>query len=44
MVAGVARDHHVLLTELRESDTNGLEQLFFSLTAADAAARQEVAA
>jgi ABC-2 type transport system ATP-binding protein len=43
-VAGVARDHHVLLTELRESDTNGLEQLFFSLTAADAAARQEVAA
>ncbi len=36
VLAGVARDHHVLLTELRQSDTNGLEQLFFSLTAATA--------
>lgn len=44
VLAGVAREHHVLLTELRESDTNGLEQLFFSLTAATAAASQEVAA
>lgn len=33
MVAGVARDHHVLLSELRRSDADGLEQLFFSLTA-----------
>ena len=43
LLAGVARDHQVLLTELRRSDTNGLEQLFFSLTAANAAAPQEVA-
>jgi ABC-2 type transport system ATP-binding protein len=32
-LAGIARDHGVLLTELRAADTNGLEQLFFSLTA-----------
>lgn len=32
VVAGIARDHQVLLTELRQSETNGLEQLFFSLT------------
>ena len=38
VLAGVARDHHVLLTELRQSDTDGLEQLFFALTAAKAAA------
>ncbi|HLM63579.1 MAG TPA: ATP-binding cassette domain-containing protein [Acidimicrobiales bacterium] len=44
VVAGVARDHQVLLTELRRSETNGLEQLFFSLTAAKAAAPQEAAA
>jgi ABC-2 type transport system ATP-binding protein len=45
VVAGVARDHQVLLTELRRSETNGLEQLFFSLTAAEAAPPpQEVAA
>ena len=37
VLAGVARDHRVLLTELRASDTNELEQLFFSLTAAEAA-------
>ena len=43
VLAGVARDHQVLLTELRQSETNGLEQLFFSLTAA-AAPTQEVAA
>jgi len=43
VVAGVARDHQVLLTELRPSETNGLEQLFFALTA-KAAPRQEVAA
>ena len=36
VLAGVARDHHVLLTELRQSETNGLEQLFFSLTTATA--------
>ena len=40
----VARDHQVLLTELRQSETNGLEQLFFSLTAANAAPPQEAAA
>jgi ABC-2 type transport system ATP-binding protein len=44
VLAGVARDHQVLLTELRQSDTNGLEQLFFSLTAAPAASRQGAAA
>src|SRR3954470_23648554 len=44
VVAGVARDHQVLLTELRRSETNGLEQLFFSLTAAKAAPHQEAAA
>ena len=44
LVAGVARDHQVLLTELRRSETDGLEQLFFSLTAAKAAPRQEAAA
>ena len=44
VVAGVARDHQVLLTELRPSETTGLEQLFFSLTAAKAAPPQEAAA
>ena len=44
VLAGVARDHQVLLTELRQSETNGLEQLFFSLTAAKAASPQEAAA
>ena len=44
VVAGVARDHQVLLTELRQSETNGLEQLFFSLTAAKATPPQEAAA
>ena len=44
VLASVARDHHVLLTELRQSETNGLEQLFFSLTAAKAAPAQEAAA
>ena len=44
VLAGVARDHQVLLTELRESETNGLEQLFFSLTAAKATPAQEAAA
>ena len=43
VLAGVARDHHVLLTELRLSDSHGLEQLFFSLTAA-AAPTKDVAA
>lgn len=43
VLASVARDHRVLLTELRPSETNGLEQLFFSLTAKSAASR-EVAA
>ena len=44
VLASVARDHQVLLTELRPSETNGLEQLFFSLTAAKAAPPQEAAA
>jgi ABC-2 type transport system ATP-binding protein len=44
LLASVARDHQVLLTELRESEASGLEQLFFSLTAAKAAPAQEVAA
>jgi ABC-2 type transport system ATP-binding protein len=44
VLAGIARDHHVLLTELRQSETNGLEQLFFALTAAKTAPAQEVAA
>ncbi len=44
VLAGVARDHQVLLTELRQSETNGLEQLFFSLTAANPASPQEAAA
>jgi len=44
LVAGVARDHQVLLSELRRSDADGLEQLFFSLTAASAAHAQEVSA
>jgi ABC-2 type transport system ATP-binding protein len=44
VLAGVARDHQVLLTELRQSETQGLDQLFFSLTAADAAPSQEAAA
>jgi hypothetical protein len=41
LLAGVARDHQVLLTELRESEANGLEQLFFALTSTNAAADQE---
>ena len=44
VLACVARDHQVLLTELRQSETNGLEQLFFALTAAKAAPAQEAAA
>jgi ABC-2 type transport system ATP-binding protein len=40
VLAGVARDHHVLLTELRQSESNGLEQLFFSLTASKATPRK----
>jgi len=44
MVAAVARTHNVLLTELRPSETNGLEQLFFSLTATKTTVTQEDAA
>jgi ABC-2 type transport system ATP-binding protein len=44
VLARVARDHQVLLTELRQSDASGLEQLFFSLTAAEPAPSQEAAA
>jgi ABC-2 type transport system ATP-binding protein len=44
VLAGVARDHHVLLTELRQSESNGLEQLFFSLTASKATPPPKVAA
>lgn len=43
LLAAVARDHHVLLTELREGEPNGLEQLFFTLTE-QAAPSREVAA
>ena len=32
LLASVALTHQVLLTELRQSETTGLEQLFFSLT------------
>jgi ABC-2 type transport system ATP-binding protein len=44
MVARAASDQQVLLTELRQSDSRGLEQLFFSLTAAQPAQSQEAAA
>jgi len=44
VLAQVARDHDVLLTELRPSEADGLEQLFFSLTAAKADQAQEPAA
>ncbi len=44
VVARVARDHHVLLTELRPSEADGLERLFFSLTADPAIPAQEAAA
>ena len=44
VLARVARDHQVLLSELRQSETDGLEQLFFSLTAAGAAQPQEASA
>jgi ABC-2 type transport system ATP-binding protein len=44
LVARVALEHQVVLTELRQSDSGGLEQLFFSLTAAKPALTQETAA
>ncbi|MGD9755184.1 MAG: ABC transporter ATP-binding protein, partial [Acidimicrobiia bacterium] len=44
VLAGVARDNGVMLTELRSSEANGLEQLFFSLTAATAGGTREAAA
>jgi ABC-2 type transport system ATP-binding protein len=44
MVARAALEQQVLLTELRPSDSGGLEQLFFSLTAAKSAQSQEAAA
>jgi ABC-2 type transport system ATP-binding protein len=44
VLAGVARDHQVLLTELRRAEASGLEELFFSLTAAKATPPQESAA
>ena len=44
IVARVALEQQVLLTELRPSDSGGLEQLFFSLTAAKPAQPQEAAA
>ena len=43
-VARVAFEKRVLLTELRASDSSGLEQLFFSLTATKANRSQEAAA
>jgi ABC-2 type transport system ATP-binding protein len=44
MIARVALEARVLLTELRQSDSGGLEQLFFSLTATTADHSQEAAA
>ena len=44
IVARVALEKRVLVTELRASDSGGLEQLFFSLTATKAAHPQEAAA
>lgn len=44
VLAGVARDHQVLLTELRPSETNELEQLFFSLTTTNTTPAEEAAA
>jgi ABC-2 type transport system ATP-binding protein len=44
LVARAALEHQVLLTELRPSDSGGLEQLFFSLTAAKTGQPQEAAA
>jgi len=44
IVARVALENRVLLTELRQSDSGGLEELFFSLTAGTAAHSQEAAA
>jgi ABC-2 type transport system ATP-binding protein len=44
MVARAALEQRVLLTELRPSDSGGLEQLFFSLTATKADHPQEAAA
>lgn len=43
-VARVAFEERVLLTELRASDSSGLEQLFFSLTATKAHHSQKAAA
>ena len=43
-IARVAFERGVLLTELRQSDSGGLEQLFFSLTSATPAPLQEKAA
>jgi ABC-2 type transport system ATP-binding protein len=44
MIARVALEQQVVLTELRQSDSGGLEQLFFSLTATSADHPQEAAA
>jgi ABC-2 type transport system ATP-binding protein len=44
LIARIALDHQVLLTELRQSDSGGLEQLFFSLTATKTDHTQEAAA
>jgi ABC-2 type transport system ATP-binding protein len=43
-LAAVARNHDVLLTELRREETTGLEQLFFSLAAGRGDLAGEVAA
>jgi ABC-2 type transport system ATP-binding protein len=44
LIARIALERQVLLTELRESDSGGLEQLFFSLTATKADHPAEAAA
>ena len=44
MIARLALKQQVVLTELRQSDSGGIEQLFFSLTATSADHPQEAAA
>lgn len=44
LLATVARDHQILLTELRPAESNGLEELFFTLTSPVATEPHGVAA
>ena len=43
VVAGIARDHEVLLTELRRSESEGLEALYLSLTARPTTIQEDAA-